>query len=66
MTDDRDWVMKAGVAHGRWEHMDSPSYDIHALREEYDSTFRTEGATSAPREQPEGDRGQSGDRAHRG
>ena len=40
MSDERDWVMDVGAAHGSWELAESPSYDLRALKAEYDSTFR--------------------------
>ena len=40
---ERDWVMDVGAAYGSWELAESPSYDLRALKAEYDSTFRKGG-----------------------
>jgi hypothetical protein len=48
MSDDGDWVLDVGAAHGSWEETESASYDLKALKAEYDAAFR-----KAPEVNPE-------------
>lgn len=57
MNEDRDWVMDVSAAHGSWERKESPSYDLDALKAEYDSRFRKALEESQDTPEDEGSRG---------